>query len=282
MAIGPYARNILEGLAGNITSTQESATREQFEQAQTDWRVKLALSEEIAGQWFGKDSILAPLSGSGGVIFPYTPQISVAYSANYEPTELTHSNYKVFHYKNSAVDQITITAQFTAQDTFEANYLLATIHFFRSVTKMFYGQDESPKNGAPPPLCFLSGLGTYQFNNHPLVVSSFTYTLPDKVDYIRAQATSPSFAPNNEAPITATPTLIQRAARLGLALLPGGQQPAPVFAPPRPGKFSDATYVPTEMQMQLTLYPVMSRQMVSNKFSLQDYATGKNYKEGMW
>jgi hypothetical protein len=73
---------------------------------------------------------------------------------------------------------------FTAQDTGEANYLLAVITFFKSVTKMFYGQDA--ERGAPPPLVYLSGLGEYQFNEHPCVVSQFNYNLPSDADYIRA------------------------------------------------------------------------------------------------
>ena len=95
---------------------------------------------------------------------------NVAYNANYSTEELVHSNYKLFTYKGSSVDQISITCDFTAQDTKEANYLLAVIHFFRSVTKMFYGQDNGPKPGTPPPLCFLTGLGAFQFNEHPLEI----------------------------------------------------------------------------------------------------------------
>ena len=58
-----------------------------------------------------------------------------------------------------AANLIYFSVKFTAQATFEANYMLAVIHFFRSVTKMFYGQDW--QRGAPPPLVFLSGLGEY-------------------------------------------------------------------------------------------------------------------------
>jgi len=297
MAISPFARDFirsqltgLAGLEGDITSTQKSATENQFEQAQNDWRVKLSLASDAFEYLYNTDSdpkILAPLSVTKGVIFPYTPQIQVSYAANYEPTDPVHSNYKIYQYKNSEVGQINITATFTAQDTDEANYLLAVIHFFKSVTKMFYGQDEIPINGTPPPLCFLSGLGTFQFNNHPLVISNFNYTLPDKVDYIRAQVVSPPISPTDDivrgfiGPLR-PPNLIQRFARLGLALLPGGEAPPTVFSPPRPGKFSDATYVPTQMQIQLTALPIVSRNVIRNDFSLKEYATGKLTKQGIW
>jgi hypothetical protein len=302
MAISPFARDFirskltgLAGLPGDVTSTQESATENQFEQAQNDWRVKLSLapgSTYLYNADDGKGSqagILAPLANTNGVIFPYTPQIQVSYAASYEPTDPVHSNYKIYQYKNSEVGQINITATFTAQDTNEANYLLAVIHFFKSVTKMFYGQDQIPLNGSPPPLCFLSGLGTFQFNNHPLVIANFSYTLPDKVDYIRAQVVSPPVAPTDTPTPTGgfvgpiqPPNLIQRFARLGLALLPGGEAAPTVFSPPRPGKFSDATYVPTQMQIQLTAYPIVSRNVIRNDFSLKEYATGKLTKQGIW
>jgi hypothetical protein len=302
MAISPFARDFirsqltgLAGLEGDIISTQKSATENQFEQAQNDWRVKLSLAPGATYLYNADDGkgsqagILAPLANTKGVIFPYTPQIQVSYAASYEATEPVHSNYKIYQYRNSSVDQINITATFTAQDTNEANYLLAVIHFFKSVTKMFYGRDEIPLNGTPPPLCFLSGLGTFQFNNHPLVISNFSYTLPDKVDYIRAQVVSPPVAPIDTPTPTGgfvgpiqPPNLIQRFARLGLALLPGGEATPTVFSPPRPGKFSDATYVPTQMQIQLTAYPIVSRNVIRNKFSLKDYANGELIKQGIW
>jgi hypothetical protein len=274
MAISPFAQRLLRdglnklaGLPGDITQTQKQSTLNQFEQAQNDWRVRLSLAPDSNYLYnapyniddpngnVGGPGILAPLRATNGVIFPYTPQVQVTYAANYDPTDLVHSNFKVYQYKNSAVESISITANFTAQDTNEANYLLAVIHFFRSVTKMFYGQDENPINGTPPPVCFLNGFGTYQFNNHPLVVTNFTQIMPDKVDYIRAQIVSPPTSPNNNAETNNTGdksgNFIQGLARLGLALLPGGRPAPPIFSPPRPSKFGDATYVPTEMQIQI-------------------------------
>jgi hypothetical protein len=56
------------------------------------------------------------------------------------------------------------------------------MHFFRSATKMFYGQDQLA--GTPPPILFLDGYGPYTFDHIPVVVNSFDYTLPNDVDYI--------------------------------------------------------------------------------------------------
>jgi hypothetical protein len=294
MSISPFAQKLLraglQGLAGEKFNLLGSATKNQFEQAQNDWRVRLSLAPSATYLYNASNpGILKPLKSTNGVIFPYTPSIQVAYNAAYDAQDIVHSNYKIYQYKNSSVDSVTITGTFTAQDTNEANYLLAVLHFFKSVTKMFYGQDTNPVNGTPPPICFLSGFGSYQFNNHPVVITGFSQNLPDKVDYIRAQVESPPPDPNSNPGQNSTgdetntgPNIIQQIARLGLALLPGGTAPKPVFSPPRPGKFTDATYVPTEMQISITAQPVMSRQYISNEFSLEKYANGSLTKQGIW
>lgn len=233
-----------------------------------DWRVKLSLAPGADYLYKAPNNpgILAPLAATDGVIFPYTPQISVAYTAMYDTTMPAHSNYKIYQYTSSAVDQVTITGDFTAQDTYEANYVLAVIHFFRSVTKMFYGQDEYPKPGTPPPLVFIDGMGAFQFNRHPLIITNFTFNLPNDVDYIRSNLTTTA------APIN--PTAGQGPdIRLGSSITRGGQVPALITNNDTNFTLSP-TYVPTKMQIQVTALPIVSRNQISNAFSLRQYATG--------
>lgn len=278
----PFAEGSSKSIDANKTSAQAQATVQDTTQfkARQDWRVRLSLSPGATYLYKSPDGpgILAPLAATDGVIFPYTPTISVAYSANYDPAHPTHSNYKIFQYNNSAVDSITITGDFTAQDTKEANYLLAVIHFFRSVTKMFYGQDNNPKPGTPPPLCYLFGFGAFQFDAHPLAITNFTYNLPNDVDYIKANISygnpgvnrSASNSPNNSASTAAN--------RLGGTIGPGGTVPNPNFGANgtnTPSGSVDPTYVPTKIQIAITAVPVISRNQISNEFSLQQYATGK-------
>jgi hypothetical protein len=242
--------------------------------------------------------ILAPLSASDGVIFPYTPSIVTSYNANYDTTDLTHSNYRGQFYKNSNTGDVSLTGTFTAQDTAEAEYMLAVIHFFRSVTKMFYGQDA--ERGAPPPLVYLSGFGPYQFNGHPCVVKSFNYTLPTDVDYVRVQ-------PNNygvnllnrrvkqsNAPANTISSVVGRLSHavdlLGNILkkgaLPGGagSNPSgqPGVAQQAVYNTSNSTYVPTKIEIQLTLLPIQTRNQVSQQFGLKDYANGALLRGGFW
>jgi len=275
-AIDAVNQSVPQGISTALNNTRGTATKNDSAnfQQKPDWRARLSLAPNANYLYKvpkGQAGILAPLQATDGVIFPYTPGISVTYSAGYDASELIHSNYKVYQYKGSSVDTVSITADFTAQDTPEANYMLAVIHFFRSVTKMFYGQDQNPNNGVPPPLCYLSGFGAYTFDAHPLVVTNFTYSTPTDVDYIRAgsQTNQPgvNVAQQNNILNSFVPSVL-RTAMNGLA------PKIPNFSTQNSLINSDATYVPTKLQLQITCIPIVTRNDISNKFSLKEYATG--------
>ena len=296
-----------ENRGGNVEAATKQRAQEQAalqaalgQTANGDWRVRIRLAPNSNYLYKAADStsILAPLKASDGVIFPYTPTISTSYNAEYDATDLTHSNYRGQFYKSSNVGDISINGIFTAQDTQEANYMLAVIHFFRSVTKMFYGQDA--ERGAPPPLVYLSGFGPYQFNGHPCVVKSFNYSLPNDVDYIRTQPNNynvnllnrrvkQSVAPSNTIgsvigrlsnAVDLLGNILKKGALPGGAGgTPGGQ---PGVAQQAVYNTSNATYVPTKIEIQLGLMPIQTRNQVSQQFSLKDYANGSLLRGGFW
>ena len=261
---------------------QENYTNLSQQPLNNDWRVTLRLAPGSNYLYNASDAgLLSPLKVTNGVIFPYTPNISTAYKANYNAYDLTHSNYRGYFYQNSYVDAINLTATFTAQSTADASYVLAVIHFFRSVTKMFYGQDA--QRGSPPPLVFLSGLGDYQFNNHPCLVQQFNYTLPPDVDYISSGA--PNILGLNLQPLqnlysTTLNAISPTATRLAAAFLPPGAQNA--LPAPLQGLLNNPTYVPSKIDISLTLLPVQSRAQVSQQFSLKDFGNGSLLKKGFW
>lgn len=281
--------------AAKDNTIQQAAIQSTYKQpGNGDWRFRISLAENstylysiINNAESAGPGILAPLAGTGGVIFPYTPQVTSTYQARYNTYELVHSNYRGAFYQSSFVGDIQIRAVFTAQDTTEAKYMLAVIHFFRSVTKMFYGQDK--QRGAPPPLVFLSGLGDYQYNRHPAVVTQFDYTLPSDVDYIRADNPN-NFGTdllNRRTPTQAAPTNPLGAAinRLGLSgLFPGATptKPAPVPITNSVTNTAKATYVPTKIDISLTLMPMQTRDQVSKEFSLEKFANGNLLRGGFW
>ena len=283
---------VASAAASRQAATLASARSQAAQQAQRkqandgDWRVKLRLAP--SAEYLYKDpglnnnGILWPLNVTDGVIFPYMPVINTSYHANYSSYDLTHSNYRGYFYQNSYVGEVNMTAVFTAQDTKEAEYMLAVIHFFRSATKMFYGQD-APGRGSPPPLVYLQGLGEYQFNLHPCLISQFTYNLPNDVDYIRAR--SPNLVGTNlqikrDRKTNPTNPFSAAIARLNAIGQPKGGINIPP-APPTLGTNSP-TYVPTKIEIQLTLLPTQTRQQVSQEFSLQKFANGNLLKGGFW
>jgi hypothetical protein len=268
---------------------EQGAIQAQFQTpADGDWRVRLALAKNATYLYNDStNAVLKPLAGTSGVVFPYMPKIETSYNANYSDTALTHSNYKGYFYNSSFVGDINITGTFTAQDTREANYLLAVIHFFRSVTKMFYGQDA--QRGSPPPLVYLSGLGNYQFNNHPCVVKTFQYSLPNDVDYIRTKPNNYNLNFNqnlNKTQASPSPgigSVLSRILNSGLrkGALPGtGSQELVVQQSVT--NLADSTYVPTKIEIQITLLPIQTRSQQSQQFSVKDYSSGKLLAGGFW
>ena len=267
----------------------QAAIQAEFQSpASGDWRVRLRLAPGAKYLYMdNNNTLLKPLAASDGVVFPYMPTIQTTYNANYESVELTHSNYRGQFYKSSYVGDVQITGVFTAQDTAEANYLLAVIHFFRSVTKMFYGAKD-PLRGAPPPLVYLIGLGQYQFNNQPCVVKTFNYSMPNDCDYIRTKPNNYNTnlggrSPKPQAALDPISSVINR---LKNAALPQGAVPnvpaQGLLEMQSVTNIADSTYVPTKCEIQLTLMPIQTRSQQSQQFNMQNFANGNLLKGGFW
>jgi hypothetical protein len=279
------------GAAYKQQAKEQAAIQAQFQSpANGDWRVRLRLAPSAKYLYMdenAKNGILAPLAASNGVVFPYMPTIQTSYNADYDSVELTHSNYRGQFYKSSYVGDVSITGTFTAQDTAEANYLLAVIHFFRSVTKMFYGAKD-PLRGAPPPLVYLIGLGQYQFNNQPCVVKTFNYSMPNDCDYIRTKPNNynTNLGGRGAKPQGSTNPIASVVNRLKNAALPQGAVPnvpaQDLLELQSVTNIADATYVPTKCEIQLTLMPIQTRSQQSQQFNMPDFANGNLLKGGFW
>ena len=271
---------------------QQAAVQAEFQSpGNNDWRVKLKLAPGATYLYKDTDvatSILAPLAASNGVVFPYMPNITTSYNANYDQTDLTHSNYRGQFYKSSYVGDIQISGEFTAQDTAEANYLLAVIHFFRSVTKMFYGAKDSFR-GTPPPLVYLNGLGQYQFNNQPCVVRTFNYSMPNNCDYIRTKPNNYNVNLNGRQNKTDTGSsnpftaVWDRLTNAGLKKGALPNVPAQTLLDLQSvNNIDNATYVPTRCEISITLMPIQTRNQQSTLFNMKEYASGQLLKGGFW
>ena len=155
--------------------------------AEKDWRVRLSLPPAATG--FYRDSpLMAPLKDTDGMIFPVTPTIIVQNSANYTPQELPHTNYPYYAYNNSRVDAMSIIGNFPVQNATEGQYWLASMHFLRTASKMFFGEDEGyGLKGNPPPIFHLYGYGDHMFNKVPVIINTFNVELRSGIDYISTQ-----------------------------------------------------------------------------------------------
>jgi hypothetical protein len=217
---------------------------------QVDYRARLTNKDGAPGadEIFGPDdnsNILKPLRQTGGVLFPYTPAITAGNEAEYEQNAYVHSIYGYNAYVRSFPKSIGITAEFTAQTAKEAYYMLAVIHFFRFVTKSYFGVQTYTKSGTPPPVLIFNYLGDYLFSNVPVVVKTFDYTLPADVDYVPINTTA--FSPGNTSGTTTT---------------------------------KGWTYVPTHISVTLSLDTQYTPYNIRKEFNLESFRDGKLMDKG--
>jgi len=146
--------------------------------AKDDWRVR------ITCEWSTFNSpLFAVLQQTGGVVWPYMPSITVSTKAEYNTIPITHANYSQYSYKNSVVDDISISGEFSCETKADAAYWIAATTFFKTATKMFFGQGELAGN--PPIICNLTGYGSHVFDKVPVIIKSFSVDFKDDVNYIQ-------------------------------------------------------------------------------------------------
>ena len=173
---------------GAPTSTQPATPTPpviSFNGNKADLRVKILVPSGVSNSYVssnytkGNKSNLNDLSG---IIFPYTPQISLEHKAEYSSQNPMHSNYAINFYRHSMVSDISISGLFTVQNNADAINYLSTVHILRALTKMRFGGSD-PLAGSPPPVCRLFAYGDFMLNNVPVAISSFKNDLPNDVDY---------------------------------------------------------------------------------------------------
>ena len=145
----------------------------------TDWRVRLSIPPGIN---FG--ALHGSLARTNGLIWPYTPTMSLGTFAAYSDNTPTHALYPYVVYQNSGVSDISITGTFTCQNQQEADYIIAAQQYLKTVTKSAYAN--SAFQGSPPPVVTLTGYGRHVLPNVPVVVKQWSINLPADVDYIKS------------------------------------------------------------------------------------------------
>ena len=244
-----------------------------------DWRVRLSLPNWSS---FKTSPVLVPLKEAGGLIFPYTPTVSINSNAKYSAMSTTHTNYAFHSYEASDPGSIVINAPMNVEDPTQALYWIAALHFLRSITKMFAGYD--PKAGNPPPVIFLNGYGNYVFKNVPVVVTAFSTTLGKDCDYIGTnvvgavmgdiQGVTDSLGGLADLVGGAIPSLSGITSTIN-SITGGVGQVAGLLGTFGVGGTTNGgvAHVPTKSEFQVTLQPMYSRESTRN-FSLDRFVQG--------
>lgn len=172
--------------------TQDTDDRRKF--APKDWRARIRPKKGGEDWAYGlvdakgkaQESVMQPLKDRGGIVFPYTPNLYLQASTEYNEASQHGSNYPFYTYINSRPPTLPLQGSWTANTTEEAQYLLAVFHFLRSVTKGFFGDTsvEAGTYGTPPPVMLFEYLGDMGFNRVPVVIRSYNFQFPDGVDYV--------------------------------------------------------------------------------------------------
>ena len=150
-----------------------------------DWRARIRPKKGGEDWAYGlvdakgqpQSSILQPLKDRGGIVFPYTPNLYLQASVEYNEAAQHGSNYPFYTYINSRPPTLPLQGSWTANTTEEAQYLLAVFHFLRSMTKGFFGDTsvDAGTYGTPPPVMLFEYLGEYGFNKVPVVILSLIH-----------------------------------------------------------------------------------------------------------
>jgi hypothetical protein len=183
----PILRGPVKGLIGDVFGTAaagKSVIKVSDTKMIQDWRASLTWYN--SGEF--KNSVifkkLPSKEEDPTVIWPFTPQVSINYTANYDSIQTQHTNIATPAYTHSNVSDISVSGEFVANTLGDANYLYACIHFLKSATRSFNASDKRSKAGDPPVVLAFNYLGSGGFNNMPVVITAFNMSYPKDVDYV--------------------------------------------------------------------------------------------------
>ena len=265
----------LGGIFGRTESALPSQTA--TPSSATDWSVSISCPQ--FDTLMGDSEVVSVLGKNAfkGLRFPTTPAVFMSHSATYDSRSVVHNNYPYYAYQSSQVDSMTINGSFPVMTELDGQHWLASIHFLRTVTKMYYGAGNN--QGNPPPVCKLNGYGDYVFQNVPVIITNFTVDFRQDVDYV------PITVGGGSEPLPGTPRPGTGAAG------PGGRYTSSPFSQGQAGaaasspysqqqKNGSSNYVPTDSMITVQCIPIYSRNKISNKFNLKAFASGKLAKDG--
>lgn len=247
----------------------------------------------------GSEGLLQPLFETQGMVWPYQPSITWEQGVTYNSTELVHTNQEIMAFVRSSAAKFTVAGKFSVQNQAQGLYALACIHFMRVVTKMNFG-DGDALAGTPPPILEFSAYGQMMFNHLPVIVTGFTVTMPEDVDYVpinlapQDQTINQSRSTNgrrrrlhNHSTSASTAGLARRAASL-ITTVPGLPENFKTTAIQNQlsgnnltGAGGNYVWLPALFDFTVNL-TVQNIPAVLRSFNLDSFRTGKLLKNGGW
>lgn len=195
--------------------------------------------------------LMSVLQATNGLVFPETPTISEAHTVEYSSYDPVHSLARFNNYVRTQNAAIRISAPFHVTNATEARYLLACIHFLRSITKMDFGR-QAKNPGTPPPVLLFSAYGKYMFNDIPVVVKNISLDYDADVDYIQVPLDGNDIKKEYQSVSFYQTQMAEH------------------------GKI----WVPTKMMIGIQMEQQVSANFLTQKFNLEDFKSGKMLSGG--
>lgn len=269
----PFGGFGLPGVGGQSGPSQNSQDRT------VSLRPKAASANRVYG-----NGLLKPLKDAGGLIWPYTPQITYQHPITYTPVEVTHANQDFHIYSRTPAVKVSVNGDFTVQNQTEGAYALAALHFLRTMAKMHFGQND-PNAGVPPPVLLFNAYGPFVFKDVPVIVTDFNVDFPSDVDYVQvtvAGATTPATAGTPAIPARPEVVLRERAPESNDGPGTPAQErlvlPARPGVPAIPGTRSSAqnytVWLPSAFKITCSLIVQHTPQELRTRFNLPAYING--------
>ena len=215
------------------------------------------------------DNILWPLWQTNGMLMPYTPAIQVSHTqVDYSQYNLPQTNFDYFAFSRRSSPALSITAPFTANDYEEARYMLAVIHFLRSVTMTYFGVTNTKYRGLPPPVLLFSAYGPFMYNKVPVLIRNVSFGLEQDIDYVPAGGDPDNvFKDIKEDPIADTAD-------------PGVITSSPATDPWEFDRYIAKSYVPSVLNVFMDVVYAPIPATMRDKFDLEKFTSGEYVKDG--
>lgn len=195
--------------------------------------------------------------------FQYTPQIEYGNDVKYDAYSLTHTNYQPYAYSRTENPTIGLTCKFSAHTKEHFDHSEYAIRFLRTYTKMNYGRTDNQRGQSPRILRFFAH-GSPIFNKVPVVISKFSMTFPDDIDYVKGV-----FSPDNKL-VDATRDVKKSTTEVPKA----GADGVPEMTT------SKEFYLPLFFTINISLLMQPNIYNAVNEFNLEDFSKGALSSKG--